>query len=913
MARKWPPTLASAAVAVASIVAAALEQPTNPPGFISIDCGHDSGNYPVGNIIWLDDQDYTGGTIGPLIKTPTDQAFMEATIRIFPSGIKGCYNIPITEPTRYYVRLTHWYYDYDSLGAPPIFNISLGNTFVYQNVMDDVSINTLEFIYNANTSVYICLLKVKEVPVISGLELRNLTSASYNNSAYSDQILSMWFRLNCGSDISDSSGDVKYPSDPLDRIWSPDASQYGNIDIEPADKLVALHIAKNLTGTFGPPDEIPAFIINTARSVAEPGQSLNYTFNDLSSPATYIIYLYFAEIEEGIVAGSRIFDVRLNGQTVASGVDIYARVGKNRLLSLSFTVRLEELMFIVLELKPVGKSKPVISGIDLEQLVPLANTTSSSDAQALQDAYIAWSKPAQLQDWMGDPCEPYPWSGVSCNFSTTPYSVDGLNLSSYNLSGGVPPALVNLTQLKSLSLDNNYLTGPIPGAIGSLPQLKTLELQNNALSGSVPPELFTSKSLTRIDLSNNRLNGSVTNRSNPGVTILLDGNAGLCSTVAGYNLQNCSATPSGSPPTVAPTSSKSSNTAVIAGVVCGGLAVFAILCGAIIVWLLRTKKNRNMSSVIGSSSPGTSTLFGSNLLDAVVPHGSTEWEKPKEGIVIPNGPGGMIAAVKGGHMARQFCLEEMNVAAGGFMPINQIGVGGFGGVWKGTLPDGTVVAIKKRSGNSMQGQREFYNEVVNFKIYWQTKATDTPVSLADNASNPLGQLEWSQRLNIALGAAKGVSCGQTHVSTMVKGTAGYLDPEYYTIQQLTDKSDVYSFGVVLLELITGREPINLYRPRPEWSLVEWARPNLQRGNLKGIVDPTLGEDYSLEAMWKVAEVGIMCVEPVGDNRPSMSDVVKELKEAASIELGGNRSRGTSNVTFSDSAASDPEVIVVEAR
>eukprot|EP00850_Spirogloea_muscicola_P007881 SM000041S15440 [mRNA] locus=s41:131253:137158:+ [translate_table: standard] len=844
MARKWPPTLALAAVAVASIVSAALSQPTNPPGllhwhgfvalaghgglhihsdehiteahhhghvlrfirltssraklahipitvahkcagFISIDCGHNSGNYPVGNIIWLDDQDYTGGTIGPLIKTPTDQAFMEATIRIFPSGIKGCYNIPITEPTRYYVRLTHWYYNYDSLGAPPIFNISLGNTFVYQNVMDDVSINTLEFIYNANTSVYICLLKVKEVPVISGLELRNLTSASYNNSAYSDQILSMWFRLNCGSNIADSSGDVKYPSDPLDRIWSPDASQYGNIDIEPADKLVALHIAKNLTGTFGPPDDIPAFIINTARSVAEPGQSLNYTFNDLSSPATYIIYLYFAEIEEGVVAGSRIFDVRLNGQTVASGVDIYARVGKNTLLSLSFTVRLEELMFIVLELKPVGKSKPVISGIDLEQLVPLANTTSSLDAQALQDAYIAWSKPAQLQDWMGDPCEPYPWSGASCNFSTTPYRVNGLNLSSYKLSGGVPPALVNLTQLKSLFLDNNYLTGPIPGALGSLPQLKTLELQNNALSGSVPPELFTSRSLTRIDLSNNRLNGSITNRSNPGVTVLLDGNAGLCSTVAGYNLQNCSATPSGSPPMVAPTSSKSSNTAVIAGVVCGGLAVFAILCGAIIVWLLRTKKNRNMSSVIGSSSPGT-----------------TEWEKPKEGVVIPNGPGGTIAAVKGGHMARQFCLEEMNVAAGGFMPINQIGVGGFGGVWKGTLPDGTVVAIKKRSGNSMQGQREFYNE---------------------------------------------------------------------------------------------------------------ARPNLQRGNLKGIVDPTLGEDYSLEAMWKVAEVGIMCVEPVGDNRPSMSDVVKELKEAASIELGGNRSRGTSNVTFSDSAASDPEVIVVEAR
>ncbi|CAI7850653.1 unnamed protein product, partial [Closterium sp. NIES-53] len=125
----------------------------------------------------------------------------------------------------------------------------------------------------------------------------------------------------------------------------------------------------------------------------------------------------------------------------------------------------------------------------------------------------------------------------------------------------------------------------------------------------------------------------------------------------------------------------------------------------------------------------------------------------------------------------------------------------------------------------------------------------------------------------------------THVSTNVKGTAGYLDPEYYTVQQLTDRSDVFSFGVVLLELVSGRQPIDLSRPRVDWNIIDWARKHLQQGDIEAIVDPTLPpSEFLIDAMWKVAEVGILCVEPMGINRPSISEVVRELGEAVAMEL-----------------------------
>ena len=134
-------------------------------------------------------------------------------------------------------------------------------------------------------------------------------------------------------------------------------------------------------------------------------------------------------------------------------------------------------------------------------------------------------------------------------------------------------------------------------------------------------------------------------------------------------------------------------------------------------------------------------------------------------------------------------------------------------------------------------------------------------------------------------------------------------------RHLTDKSDVYSFGVVLLELVSGQEPINKTVRARSPLLMEWVyplsyvhhitmhlsplmiflstlmdlfcgdqmRPLLAEGEIKAVVDPSLGDKYNVDCMWKVAELGMMCVEPRPFNRPTMSQVVQELREAIAME------------------------------
>lgn len=114
-------------------------------------------------------------------------------------------------------------------------------------------------------------------------------------------------------------------------------------------------------------------------------------------------------------------------------------------------------------------------------------------------------------------------------------------------------------------------------------------------------------------------------------------------------------------------------------------------------------------------------------------------------------------------------------------------------------------------------------------------------------------------------------------STRVLGTFGYHAPEYAMTGQLTQKSDVYSFGVVLLELLTGRKPVDHTLPRGQQSLVTWATPRLSEDKVKQCVDPKLKTDYPVKAVAKMAAVAALCVQYEADFRPNMSIVVKALQ------------------------------------
>ncbi|KAI4333838.1 hypothetical protein L6164_018597 [Bauhinia variegata] len=116
-----------------------------------------------------------------------------------------------------------------------------------------------------------------------------------------------------------------------------------------------------------------------------------------------------------------------------------------------------------------------------------------------------------------------------------------------------------------------------------------------------------------------------------------------------------------------------------------------------------------------------------------------------------------------------------------------------------------------------------------------------------------------------------------HVSTRVLGTQGYVAPEYALTGHLTTKSDVYSYGVVLLELLTGRVPVDMKRPPGEGVLVSWALPLLtDREKVVKIMDPALEGQYSMKEVIQVAAIAAMCVQPEADYRPLMADVVQSL-------------------------------------
>eukprot|EP00249_Psilotum_nudum_P010631 c22663_g1_i1 orf=667-1770(-) len=193
-------------------------------------------------------------------------------------------------------------------------------------------------------------------------------------------------------------------------------------------------------------------------------------------------------------------------------------------------------------------------------------------------------------------------------------------------------------------------------------------------------------------------------------------------------------------------------------------------------------------------------------------------------------------------------------------------------------------------------------------------------------SQPGPVLTWMQRVKIAIGAAKGLEylhekvhppiihrdIKSTNVlifddyvakiadfdlsnqapdmaarlhSTRVLGTFGYHAPEYAMTGQLTMRSDVYSFGVVLLELLTGRKPVDHTMPRGQQSLVTWATPRLSEDKVKQCVDPKLKTDYPAKAVAKMAAVAALCVQYEADFRPSMSIVVKALQPLLTSKVG----------------------------
>ncbi|KAH9326933.1 hypothetical protein KI387_007111 [Taxus chinensis] len=818
-------------------------------GFLNINCGANS-NYSDSQttLTWTSDsRDYI--SVGQAANvTNTNVPDYLHSLRFFPKPLnKSCYTLPAEPKTPYLLRLWFLFGNYNGIQKLPSFNVSLETEGMLFSQMESFTVAgspnwTTEKIFTSNNkSIYVCFIRTLDDsdPFVSAIQLSRLSSGMYALQGKPGIMLSSVSRYDLGGQ---SSNITRYPEDNYDRFWQP-----GSTDAIYNSSLVVNGSSKTTISSDNSSSNFPPYNVMQTAIVAKANvNQLRLNLRDLQKKS--LVALYFGEIEAVNTSQSRIFNVMINDQlltTVNFSMDSYI-IEKQVRLNNSKT---RELVISLEAIKGKGNSSrgPLINAMERYNIIDTEPVTSADDVGALSNIKNKFG----FNDWISDPCFGIEWNGIKCD-QGNPVRVLEIDLSGRNLSGRLPD-ICSLTRLEILHLQNNKLSGSIPTCLSNFSNLKELYLQNNNFSGAIPVGL----------LKNRRLN--FRHSGNP---------------------------------------------------------------------FLGHAKNKNVGMVVGATM-GT-VLAVLLVLISMLIYRRRYSKKPDACLVKVTNPVRL----------RSFSLTELRTATQNFS--QPIGQGGFGVVYFGKLQDGQGVAVKVLSASSKQGLPEFLNEIdllsrVNHKnlmsllgycdvskelmlVYEYMDGGSLREHLYGSMENP-SRLDWKARLRVALDAAEGLEYLHmsatpkiihrdvkssnilldfnlrakvadfglsrilrddtvSHVSTTIKGTMGYMDPEYYGTNKLTEKSDVYSFGVVLLEMICGRKPIiedELYEE--EINLVKWvmlhaeANPDSPR-QLADIIDKmlSLGDD-DMESFKSVVDLAIRCVQREGSKRPNMSEVVAGIREA----------------------------------
>ncbi|KAL3720921.1 hypothetical protein ACJRO7_005690 [Eucalyptus globulus] len=740
-------------------------------------------------------------------------------------------NLRIFPGNTYLVSASFWYGNYDGKDQTPAFDLHIDVN--YWITVNSSSWIHRDIIYTPPRDyIQVCLVNTGSgVPFISALELRLLDNSTYqiNSGALVNR-----GRYNLGSNHA-----YRHPQDVYDRIWNNKTYSGGWSSVSNLTAIV--------TSTSNDAYEVPPEVLMTATQAKI---QLHYCL-------VCVLPLCGIATAKGSIQRTHSVCTRHIREKC------HAREPKT-ILTVNATAH--------------SSLPPLLNAVEFFTVAQLPNSpTFLDDFNAMYDINKTYG--VIRASWQGDPCIPtqYSWNGLNCSSTSSPRIIS-LNLSSSGLKGLIATSISNLTAVVCLDLSNNSLTGSVTDFLAQMPSLKVLNLSGNNLNGSVPQTLLKK-------------------RTDGPLLLSLDGNPNLCQS---DNCQTSNVQPKKKGISIAP---------IIASV---AAALVLILVGALAVllynFLFISPDVTTTTTTTNSTRESTRTLrLSKNQL---------------------------------------FTSTEITRITDNFGTI--IGEGGFGKVYLGRLDDGTKVAVKMLSRSSKQGYKEFHAEaqllmvvhhrnlvsLIGYCKEFENMALIYEFMFRGNvqqhlsAQNP-NVLSWSQRLQITIDAAQGLEylhngCRppivhrdlktpnillnenmqakiadfglskafatehDSHISTHVAGTFGYLDPEFYTSGNLSKKSDVYSFGVVLFELITGRPAIMRSPEGSSMHILHWVTPLIERGDIQSIVDPRLNGQFSINSAWKAVEIAMSCVPIMAVQRPDMNHVLSELKESLTAEIGSGR-------------------------
>ncbi|XP_020260708.1 LRR receptor-like serine/threonine-protein kinase FEI 2 isoform X1 [Asparagus officinalis] len=529
-----------------------------------------------------------------------------------------------------------------------------------------------------------------------------------------------------------------------------------------------------------------------------------------------------------------------------------------------------------------------------------------------------------LLHWRQEDPDPCNWKGVTCDTHTKRViylalgnhkligsiapEIGKLNqlkllaLHGNSLYGTIPPELGNCTELQHLYLQGNYLSGTIPSEFGSLLELETLDLSSNTLSGSVPSSLAKLTKLKLFNVSMNFLSGAIP--YDGALTRFIGssyvGNRELCGRQVGLECKNdvpSTSTDSEPPSSGSNQQNKKTGPKVVISTAAtiGALLLVALMC----FWgcfMYKKFGKSDMTGLAGDVSGGASIV----MFHGDLPYSSKDILKK---------------------------LETLN-------DEHIIGSGGFGTVYKLDMDDDNIFALK-RIVKTNEGLDRFFDReleilgsikhryLVNLRGYCNSPSSKLLIydflpggSLDEALHERSEQLDWDARLNIILGAAKGLAylhhdCSpriihrdikssnilldgnlearvsdfglaklledeESHITTIVAGTFGYLAPEYMQSGRATEKTDVYSFGVLVLEVMSGKRPTDSSFIEKGLNIVGWLNFLVVENRQREIIDPEC-EGVQNESLDALLSVATQCVSSTPEDRPTMHRVVQVLE------------------------------------